>query len=147
MLAERFQIREERDVARVHEVMKFAERRGCLTQELLAYFGEDLGAERGHCDRCLGAQAAPPRRATERKLGAGERAILAKLRAEGRSALATPREVTRFLCGLSSLATIRSGLTKDPRFGVLADVPFMRVLHIVQGTCLQGMLASSSFAS
>jgi ATP-dependent DNA helicase RecQ len=54
------------------------------------------------------------------------------LRSEDHAALAGPRQLARFLCGLSSPATSRARLTQDPRFGALADVPFQDVLDLVQ---------------
>jgi ATP-dependent DNA helicase RecQ len=35
----------------------FAETRACRTQTLLAYFGEDLAGNCGHCDNCVGGSA------------------------------------------------------------------------------------------
>jgi hypothetical protein len=36
------------------------------------------------------------------------------------------------LCGLTSPATSRAKLTKDQRFGLLAEVPFQDILSLVQ---------------
>jgi ATP-dependent DNA helicase RecQ len=38
----------------------FAQARGCRTQALLAYFGEDQKKPCGHCDNCLSGEALPP---------------------------------------------------------------------------------------
>ncbi len=70
----------------------------------------------------------PPRRAFD----AGTRALVKELQADGHRALATHRQLTRFLCGLASPATSRAKLAKDPRFGALADFSFSRVLKLVQ---------------
>ena len=48
--------------------------------------------------------------------------------ASGGAALATPRSVARFLCGLSSPQLGRARLGKEPLFGALAETPFSTVL-------------------
>ena len=53
----RFQQREPNDIGRVERVMQFAQHDGCLTQRLLASFGEKRQAC-GHCCRCLGVAPA-----------------------------------------------------------------------------------------
>ncbi|MFH1914913.1 MAG: hypothetical protein ABIK45_11650, partial [Pseudomonadota bacterium] len=47
---------------------------------------------------------------------------------EAPEALAHPRQLARFLCGLSSPAVSRARLARHPRFGCFADVPFQDVL-------------------
>ena len=46
--------------------------------------------------------------------------------------LSTPRQLTRFLCGLTSPATSRAKLTKRPEFARCAAVPFRTVLAQVE---------------
>ena len=46
--------------------------------------------------------------------------------------LGTPRQLTRFLCGLSSPATSRAKLTKRPEFGRYTATPFRLVLGFVE---------------
>ena len=139
-LADRFARREEREVARVRQMLEFAYGEGCLTRRIVTYFGEDLPADCGHCGRCLGEEPAPlpPPAPRLRLLTRPEREMVAALRAERHAALATPRQVARFLCGLSSPATTRARLTRDPRFGSLADVPFAQVCDIAGDHEVQG---------
>jgi ATP-dependent DNA helicase RecQ len=47
---------------------------------------------------------------------------------ERHAALRTPRQLTRFLCGITSPATSRARLTKHDLFGHLERVPFADVL-------------------
>jgi ATP-dependent DNA helicase RecQ len=129
----RFLDRERRDIERVQQVLDFAGAKDCLTRQLLGHFGEELEEDCGHCARCLGLAYKPLSRRSLQRLDRRERELLAELRAEGHAVLATPRQLARFLCGLSSPATIRSKLTKDPRFGTLAHVPFAQVLALVEG--------------
>ncbi|MEO6807539.1 MAG: RecQ family ATP-dependent DNA helicase [Isosphaeraceae bacterium] len=128
LMSARFLDRERRDIDRVRLVVDYARATDCLTRRLLTYFGEDLPADCGHCDRCLGIIPSPLPPATARAPGPTESRRLADLRAEGHLALATPRQQTRFLCGLSSPATVRAKLTRHPTFGLLDDVSFARVL-------------------
>jgi ATP-dependent DNA helicase RecQ len=46
--------------------------------------------------------------------------------------LSTPRQLTRFLCGLTGPATSRAKLTKRPEFGRYATTPFRTVLAQVE---------------
>ena len=54
--------------------------------------------------------------------------MIRKLAADGQAALATPRQLTRFLCGLTSPATTRAKLTRRPEFGCFAAIPFKSVM-------------------
>jgi ATP-dependent DNA helicase RecQ len=48
--------------------------------------------------------------------------------AEDRPSLRRPRQLARFLCGLTSPATTRERLGRHAAFGLLARVPFADVL-------------------
>jgi ATP-dependent DNA helicase RecQ len=133
VLVERLLQRETREVARVRQMLEFAQSDGCLTRRLLAYFGETMVGNCGHCGPCLGEPPRPVPAPTVRRPGPAERELVAGLRAEGHASLASPRQLARFLCGMSSPATTRAKLTKDRRFGKLADVPFREVLNLVEG--------------
>lgn len=50
------------------------------------------------------------------------------LREEAHAALCSPRQLARFLCGISSPATTQARLNRDNRFGRLAHIPFPDVL-------------------
>jgi len=131
-LNDRFLDREARDVARVRAMLDFATEPGCLTARLTRHFGEELPGPCGHCGPCLGQSSDPLPERPRRSFEPEHRAIVKELKAEGHRALATPRQLTRFLCGLASPATTRAKLGKDPRFGILADFPFSRVLKLAQ---------------
>jgi ATP-dependent DNA helicase RecQ len=55
-------------------------------------------------------------------------AALSALRSEHTAALGHPRQLARFLCGLSSPAASRAKLPKHALFGCLAERPFASVL-------------------
>lgn len=134
--AELFAQRETRDSQRLAQILDFASAPGCITRRLLAYFGEALAEENcGHCHFCrtgepvtqvtLPASPIPP------FTGADTEEIRALI-SEAHPALATPRAVTRLLCGLTSPATSRAKLTKRSEFGRYAATPFRTVLAQVE---------------
>jgi ATP-dependent DNA helicase RecQ len=130
-LAERFLEREAQDIARVESVVSLAEHDGCLTRHLLEYFGETRG-DCGHCSRCDG-EPARPLPGTNGQSGTDlDIAIVRRLRAEKHDALRSPRQLARFLCGISSPATTRAKLRTRPEFGQWTDVPFAGVLALVE---------------
>ena len=130
-----FAIREDKDAARLRTVMDFAEDRNCLTRHLLRYFGEDLSADCGHCGSCLapaGTDKSQPReiaRSPEPLITVGHVAQIQSLIDEGHAALRAPRQLARFLCGITSPAASRDRLTKNDAFGLLDRHPFQKVLE------------------
>lgn len=145
-MQELFAVREARDLERLQAVLDFAADRGCLTRRLLAYFGEDVGLAKGgepltRCGTCtscedLGPAAAQASVATAREIPASsapeitaaQAAVIENLVAEDRQSLRTPRQLARFLCGLTSPATSRERLGRHAAFGLLARIPFATVL-------------------
>ena len=130
-LNERFEKREENDIARIRAVVEFAEHDGCITRHLLAYFGEERG-DCGHCCRCEGVHAQPAPPAHHPPLGDVQPAQLKQLAKEGTGALTTPLQLTRFLCGISSPATTRAKMRVHPLFGVFESIPFQEVMAYVK---------------
>ncbi len=127
-LDERFRRREEADLRRLGQVVALATHDGCLTRFVARHFGEDLGAGCGHCERCRGVAPEPlPRRVPEAVRG-DELAMVQALRGEGHAALASPRQLARFLCGITSPAATRARLTRHDAFGLLERLPFEDVL-------------------
>ncbi|MGE5608274.1 MAG: ATP-dependent DNA helicase RecQ [Bacillota bacterium] len=132
-MADRFAHRENRDIARLQQVLEFAGYEGCRTRYLLQYFGEQMNKDCGHCAWCEGhrpgAVPAGPNRSCEEIDGQG----LYALRAEKHEALASPRQLARFLCGMNSPKTTRAKLSRHPLFGSLAEVPFGEVMAFAEG--------------
>ena len=129
-LAERFDRREQSEVERIERVVALVEHDGCQVQSLVGYFGETLADPCGHCSYCLtgSAQSLPEPAATpELEL---DRAVLDELTAEHPTALGTPRQRARFLCGLSSPATTKAKLSRHALFGALAEQRFADVLAL-----------------
>ncbi|MBN2024747.1 MAG: RecQ family ATP-dependent DNA helicase [Pirellulales bacterium] len=130
-LNERFALRERQDVARVRHVLDLADDKTCWTRHLLAYFGEDR-EPCGHCGRCAGQPHEPLAPARWPRPTDAQMAALRALLSERHKALALPRQIARFLCGLTSPATSRAKLRRHPLFGVFAATPFAEVLALAE---------------
>jgi ATP-dependent DNA helicase RecQ len=127
--------REARDVERLHQVLELAGHRGCLTRWLLRYFGEEMIEDCGTCTSCLertkGGADETPRLLPQSPIPEISMEDVAAIRAlidERHVSLRTPRQLARFLCGLSSPATIRERLNRHEAYGRLEKVPFADVL-------------------
>jgi ATP-dependent DNA helicase RecQ len=99
-------------------------------QSVVGYFGETRAESCGHCSYCLTGSAQgllEPAAAPGLEL---DRAVLDELTAEHPTALGTPRQRARFLCGLSSPATSKAKLSRHPLFGALAEQRFVDVLAL-----------------
>jgi ATP-dependent DNA helicase RecQ len=132
-LADRFAHRERRDLERLQTVLDFAAHQGCRTRRLLDYFGEPLDHACGHCDVCLN-ESLQPHAASSPHPGISNttRQTIRDLKDKPHPALATPRQLARFLCGITSPAATRAKLRNHPAFATLSDVPFATVLAAVK---------------
>lgn len=130
-LTKRFAHREEHDLARLRKVVELAECGGCYTRFLLEYFGERR-ANCGHCGRCDGTPKQLLPAAQGSSINDQHRAAVRRLKAERHAALRTPRQMARFLCGITSPATTQAKLRKHAMFGQLESVPFAEVLKLAE---------------
>jgi ATP-dependent DNA helicase RecQ len=131
-LNQRFQIREANDIQRIQQVLHLASQDGCITRHLLQYFGEERD-DCGHCNRCQGIHPTPLGDANPPSLGPADRTAIKRLIAEDHPSIETPRQLTRFLCGITSPATTRAKLRqKTELFGAYDSIPFQSVLNYVQ---------------
>ena len=134
--AELFAQRETRDSQRLVQILDFASATGCITRRLLAYFGEPLPDENcGHCHYCRTGEPASAVTLPATPIAPFTDADAEEIRAlifEEIPALSTPRQITRYLCGLTSPATSRAKLTKRGEFGLFTTTPFRQVLAQVE---------------
>jgi ATP-dependent DNA helicase RecQ len=127
-LVERFDRRERAEVERIERVVSLVEHDGCQVAALVGYFGETRAEPCGHCTFCLtGVAQRLPSEAAPAPITVDETAIAA-IAAGSPEALGHPRQQARFLCGITSPATTRAKLTRDPLFGALGDRRFADVL-------------------
>jgi ATP-dependent DNA helicase RecQ len=129
-LAHRFHRRETQEAERIAGVIRLVTHRGCQTRFLLEYFGDRLREPCGHCTFCatgspttLPEPEPPP--PIQDLLPSAE---LHALREKHPQALGHPRQLARFLCGLSSPAATRARLNRHPRAGALQGRHFGEVL-------------------
>ena len=129
-LVERFERREDAEVDRIARVVSLVTHDGCQVNALVGYFGERRSEPCGHCSFCRSGrpQQLPARPSTPPLDAAVERGSLDAIAAAHPDALALPRQRARFLCGITSPATTRARLTRDPLFGAAADRRFDEVL-------------------
>jgi ATP-dependent DNA helicase RecQ len=129
-LLERFARRERGETDRIQSVLALVAHDGCQVSALVGYFGETRPDTCGHCSHCLTgrAQQLPepePKPPIETSLDVD---ALAALNDSHPVALGTARQQARFLAGITSPATTRVRLTRDPLFGSLAERRFADVL-------------------
>ena len=127
-MAASFAEHETMEIARIHRMLDYARGTGCLTANLLKYFGESM-EDCGHCSVCQGdSPKALPNRHTPSLDNFDLTGFDALIEAHP-AALARPRQQARFLCGLTSpaVSAVR-GLRGNPLFGRCAEVPFAEVL-------------------
>jgi ATP-dependent DNA helicase RecQ len=149
-LTARFEQREAQEIRRIAQVLELVHTPGCQTNALAAHFGELRSAPCGHCSHCkapagASASGAPLRRerpAPARTHGSAEPAAAHELEATAQldrvelrelarahaRALGEPRQLARFLCGLTSPATTRARLSRHAAFGALAERRFADVM-------------------
>ena len=130
-LQETFAKREIQDIARLREVLAYAEQRRCLTSHLLNYFGEAIDADCGDCSRCRSGQGERLSRTAPLEPGPAEAAIARRVQEEGHASLSHPRQLARFLCGITSPAANRARLGRHSDFGALEEFPFRKVMDLV----------------
>ncbi len=129
-----FALREERDAARLQQVIDLACEPACLTRRLLAHFGETTGEKCGHCENCRTGFLDQPRvlpASPQADFPLEEVRMVQALIAEAHPALRTSRQLARFLCGITSPSTIRAKLTRKDAFALWEKVPFLQVLERV----------------
>ena len=129
-LEERFARREIAEISRIQDVLKLVEHEGCQTNALVGYFGEKRAEPCGHCSFCATGRAAklPPRREVPALESTISRDDVDEVRSQNLAALSQPRQLARFLCGLSSPAQSKARIGRHPLFGKLENYPFAEVL-------------------
>ena len=130
-MLERFARRERAETGRIANVLALVTHDGCQVCSLVGYFGETRTEPCGHCSHCLTGRAQQlPEPEPKPPIETGVDAdALAALRDEPpRARSAPPRQQARFLAGITSPATSRAKLTRDPLFGSLAERRFSDVL-------------------
>ena len=134
-LQQRFALREKAEIKRIGDVLKLVEYKGCQTNALVRYFGEKRPQPCGHCSFCVTQEAAklPPARELPNLELRVDADVLRDLRDSHPQALSSPRQMARFLCGLTSPALSRAKLPKHALFASLENYRFVEVLAWCEG--------------
>jgi ATP-dependent DNA helicase RecQ len=134
-LEQRFALREQADLQRLQSIPVFFEQAHCYTDALANYFGDTATKSCGKCSFCLeqivhlpAAQSAPD---LQNLLDVQMIKELVDIYPE---ALSEPRQLARFLCGMTSPKTTRAKLSKHQLFGICQTAPFPRVLDWCETT-------------
>ena len=114
----------------MQDVLALVTQDGCQTNALVGYFGQVRDAPCGHCTYCLTgrAQVLPAPHPLPPLPADLDVAFLAQQRATHPDALHAPRQVARFLCGLTSPALTRARLGRHDLFGIWEAYRFGDVL-------------------
>ena len=131
-MVEIFREREASDLKRLEQVMTLASGKACMTQRLLRHFGEKMDGQCGHCDRCRGSVSVKLKRKKPRKVSLAELGRIRALLDEKHASLMSERQMARFLCGMSSPATMRVRLYRHDAYGMLSDLPFREVESVAK---------------
>jgi len=130
-LSERFARREANEIQRIADILKLVEYSGCQTNALVAHFGEIREAPCGHCTFCKTGKAAilPAAQPLPQIADVIDAQEARDLQQEYSEALYSPRQLARFLCGLSSPAQTKARLMRHEYFGKLEKYRFADVLE------------------
>lgn len=125
---------ERRNLAKVDNVINLVGWQGCQGNYLLNYFGEQRKSTCGHCSWCLQDKTTSKfSYVNSTPFSSADRQLIKELSNDSRiSQLTTARQLTRFLCGVSSPFIAKYKLKSHPRFGRYNDVPFKEVLKLVE---------------
>lgn len=135
-LVEKFEHREKAEIARLQMVVDLVEHNGCQVNSLVGYFGEKRKKACGHCTYCQTKKPSKIAHGEPRPLCSDISSVaqINSLRGRSLEALATPRQVAKFLCGLTSPAFSKARITKHPLFGSLEEYRFQEVLEFSAST-------------
>ena len=130
--AARMEARESAEIRRLDAVCSLAALDGCQVRALGNYFGDVETAPCGHCSHCVrGRVTLPARSQAEGDLDAfvaDQTPALRSLATQFPNALGMPRQMARFLCGLSSPAAGAARVGRHALAGRLEAFRFPDVL-------------------
>lgn len=127
-LAEDADERQAREIQRLQEVIDWICLAECQTSALCERFDQALKKECGHCGYCKSSKPVQLNDPAEVKIANDVLQSAMALQQEKASVLASPEDLAKVLCGLSSPAISKAKLSKHDFFGKCADIPFASVL-------------------
>lgn len=141
LIAELYQkvlAREQAELNRLQQVLDLITLSGCQSNALTSHFGEHRTQACGHCSGCLrGKSELAPCRPPAIDEDILQQAFA--LQADQINALASPRQLTRLLCGVTSPQLTRNKLSSHKLFASFKDIPFCKVMKCIeQGSVYSG---------
>jgi ATP-dependent DNA helicase RecQ len=129
-LFSRLEQRESQDLARLHSVVALFKNPECYAVQLARYFGDSSDHDCGKCSACLKIKVILPAAAVPPKPeDLVTRAEILEVTQAHPQIFTEAREITKFLCGLTSPKFTKAKLSKHALFGKLEKIPFMTVLE------------------
>ena len=124
--------REAREIQRLQQVLDWISLDKCQTSALCERFDRALEKDCGHCSYCETKSPVVVAKPKQNSVPDGVLKSAVALQQSNREVLATPADVTRVLCGLSSPAISKAKLTKHDLFGSCSEIGFASVRDQLQ---------------
>jgi ATP-dependent DNA helicase RecQ len=117
---ERLARKRDRDLAKLHQMIQYAEHRGCRHQFILQYFGDtETGEGCTVCDNCLAKTTGPARLPTDEETIIIQKALSCVARLNGRFGRG---RIVQTLVGSRSKDVLDAGLDRLSTYGLLRDL-------------------------
>ena len=126
-LANLFVEKENKDIARLHAMIKLFETDQCLAKSLSAYFGEELDADCKRCSVCMANEPVKLLLSDLPSLDMMDFQTLVKPLTDATKSPLPVALVTRFLCGISSPRLIEYKAKQMAGFGRLEAYPYKNI--------------------
>jgi ATP-dependent DNA helicase RecQ len=128
----RFESRALFEFDRIRMVLHYVEARRCRSQVLARHFGFKNTSPCGTCDICLGGKPIRWRGENPAPIPPEQWQQMLALRREDHAALGTPRQLAKFLCGISSPAAFQAKLQSREEFGLWQHRDFLDILAMLE---------------
>jgi ATP-dependent DNA helicase RecQ len=126
-----FASRAEFEFERIQQVIRYVDTKHCRAQHLAKHFGMAT-PPCGLCDPCQGKPAIVWPDVEAPAITDEQWQTMLDLKQENHAALATPRQLAKFLCGIHSPASHHAKLTYRPEFGLWRSQKFHHVLAMLE---------------
>jgi len=131
-LVDKFYDSEQREIDRLNGIVSLINHPGCKVAFLLNYFGENLNRECGHCGFCLKESGSEFKRIIPEFSDQIQFDQLIESVKHLFSEKPSNRQITRFLCGISSPAISKLRLKNNSLFRKHAKLPFGELLKMIE---------------
>jgi ATP-dependent DNA helicase RecQ len=138
---ERLDKKRERDLAKLHRIIAYADHRGCRHHFILDYFGDtEASRQCAACDNCLAHTAATARLPTEEETVIIQKALSCVARVNGRFGRA---RIAQTLAGSRSKEVVDARLDQLSTYGLLAEQGADYVWSLLDALIRAGCIAVS----